>query len=174
MVPVCALAATTTWDAYDFKTCTHWSVTPDDVNDSGPGFAKASARAARASGGDPAQRWIVVEAWAMWKGREASYGVCRFVGDGVLTCMPDEDFPLAGAAYTRVSQAGAEDVYICSRDCDRSGVRMILDTAYEEETVFSKRALQTIRRFDRSCHEKAQEAQFLAKQKKSAGGKRGG
>ncbi len=77
----------------------------------------------------------------MWKGREASCGVCRFIGNNVLACMPDAVFPLAGA----------EDVHICRRDCDRTGVPKIPDSAYEEVTVFSKHALQPTRRFDSSC-----------------------
>ena len=185
LVSFSASAATTTWEAYDFRTCTHWRVTPNDFGPTGPAYAGAAALAERANGGIPEGGWIVVEAQALWKAAEPGYGVCRFADDSVLSCMPGAGFPLAGAAYTKVSQAGAEDVYICSRDCDRTGVGMILDTAYEEATVFSKRALRTIRHFESSCHEEAQQARFSrselrrqkresATQKKSAGSKQGG
>lgn len=157
-----AIAATTTWKAYDLKNCKHWSMTPDDFQGSGPRFAKADATAKRANSGEVSSAWIVVQGAILWEDDEPWYGVCRFDSEyTTISCLAGVDFPLSGATYKLVKQKGADATYLCNRGCEETEIKMVLEMAYEEATVFSKQAAQLIRKFEGQCHDTAKRAKFF-------------
>lgn len=155
-------AATTSWRAYDLKNCKHWSMTPDDFRGRGPRFEKARKLAEGNNSTGENAGWLVIEGGIRWESDEPWYGVCRFESsDKVISCLAGADFPLSGATYKLVREKDADATYVCIRGCDQTEIKMILEMAYEGETVFSTQAARLVRQFESRCHDKAKREKFF-------------
>ncbi len=142
------------FEAFDFKNCLHWTITNEMYGDLGAaprGYVAAVELANRQPYSrhknmsyEAFQRMyeehghevvIVYSALAHdMKSKEPKdiekYGVCKPHHPRGIECLPDQDFPLAGASYKTIRSKGALATSVCVAGCTNTPAA-IHDMGYE-------------------------------------------
>jgi hypothetical protein len=147
-----AFASSDFYEAFDPKGCLRWSIDNEphgiELSKEPKEYITAFELAKRQH-----NSWYKVESWAEMdrmshkerdklvslysaagQGRAnkyiAKFGACYGSASSVITCLPNQDFPLAGASYRKVRSKGALITLACVRGCN--GVpAFIYDMGYE-------------------------------------------
>jgi hypothetical protein len=99
IVPVTCGAATSTWEAFDYKNCKHWEITSDYAG-RGKAFEKANEILQKLKQSGSSDNWYFLQGWKAYEENTTEYGICSFV-PGSFTCHPSTEFVLAGTTFTR-------------------------------------------------------------------------
>lgn len=129
--PALCEGATSTWEAFDYKNCKHWTVT-SDYGESGPRFERAKQLLERLNqAGDGKEAWHILEAWVSSE-RTPYFGVCTSevgIAGRLLTCHPGTEFPVAGAT---IVMDGGRMTAKCISGCDKVPFGMLYWRGYED------------------------------------------
>lgn len=143
-------AASTSFEAFDFKNCLHWYVDSDVGGVSPPAYKAARILADRQPYSDLNRtvEWTDYEigrtpfVYAAGAFTDATqdkfiekFGVCyyqRAIKKPQFRCLPNQDFPFAGATYQEIKSKGQLQTFQCIKGC--IGVpEFIHDMGYEPE-----------------------------------------
>jgi hypothetical protein len=162
------------FEAFDFKNCLHWTITNEMHGDDLRNEPKQYIAALELANRQPYSRHktmsavefdrmykdhfyeVVIVYSALAHGIRSKkviekYGVCRFTNPPGIACLPNQDFPLAGAQYTKTRSKGDLPTLRCVAGCEGSPA-VIHDMGYEnmgnEKNIEQEAAL---RRFTKVC-----------------------
>jgi hypothetical protein len=151
MLSIPAFGETSNYDAFDFKNCLHWGITNEMHGDDLSNEPKQYIAALNLANRQPYSRHknmsavefdrmyrdhpdevvVVYSAYAYDKKKNKNidkYGVCNYtVG---FTCLPNQDFPLAGASYKTIRSKGELVTSVCVAGCTGAPAT-IHDMGYE-------------------------------------------
>lgn len=126
------------YEAFDFKKCLHWKIDNEMYSDPLRDAPKQYIAALELANRQPYSRHKIMSAKEFDKMYEVhpedvvvvystyaydkklkknieKYGVCsQHIG---LTCLPNQDFPLAGASYKKIHSKGALATFACVAGC---------------------------------------------------------
>lgn len=128
----------TYYDAFNFKSCLHWKIDNEMYGDSLSNAPKQYIAALNLANRQPYSRHktmsaaeldrmyqensgevvVIYTATAYDKNKKTDitkYGVCNH--DGGLTCLPNQDFPLAGSTYKEARSKGVLTTSVCVAGC---------------------------------------------------------
>jgi hypothetical protein len=133
------------YEAFDFKNCLHWKIDNEMYGDALHEAPRQYVAALNLANQQPYSRHkvmsavefdrmyrdhpdevvVVYSAYAhdQANGKEVEkYGVCSHVTG--LRCLPNQDFPLAGASYKRIRSKGALVTSVCVSGCVAAPARI--------------------------------------------------
>lgn len=158
------------YEAFDFKKCLHWNIDNemhgDDLSNEPKQYIAALELANRQpysrhkimSAKDFASMYefhpdevvVIYSAYAYDKKSKKTiekYGVCNFQAG--FTCLPNQDFPLAGASYRKILSKGNLATFACVAGCTDTPAS-IHDMGYEnmgdERNIEQEAALKKFRK----------------------------
>jgi hypothetical protein len=126
------------YEAFDFNNCLHWKITNEMHGDDLSNEPKQYIAALNLANRQPYSRHkkmsvdefdrmyrdhpndvvVVYSAYAYDKKKKKDidkYGVCNYTAG--FTCLPNQDFPLAGASYKKVRSKGVLTTSVCVAGC---------------------------------------------------------
>ena len=145
-IPHLSCAATSTWEAFDYKNCHHWEFT-DDFGGYGPSYEKAVQLMDEMTTAE-GRNGIVVQGWKMFEEAEMQYGVCKGGIVETMTCKSATEFPLADATFVEVKPM----TFRCTKGCEKVPFTMLYGKGYEDGPDSSDWA-PAARKFESQCHE---------------------
>jgi hypothetical protein len=139
-------AATSTWQAFDFKNCVSWSMTPDDFVRQGDAYFQAENIANELNKKGPSVDWDVIQA----NGDDGPlYGICGSSADRTGNswfCKATPGFPLSGATYVNLNSMVSK----CISGCGNGVPAYVYSQPYEDGED-SKQRISAERRFEKLC-----------------------
>lgn len=158
------------YEAFDFKNCLHWKIDNEMHGDDLGNEPKQYVAALNLANRQPYSRHkkmsapefermyrdhpgevvVVYSAHAYDKGKKMDvqkFGVCNHPAR--IACLPDQDFPLAGASYKEARSKGALATLVCATGC--TGVPATIyymgyETMEGERNIEQEAALEKFRK----------------------------
>ena len=160
--PLMCHAATSTWEAFEYKNCRHWEITNDFLRN-GESFNKAKKIEKEINASLTQPKWSVLYGFRMFEEAEGQYGVCSEQANNHNTrieCRAETKFPLAGTTFAEVKP----QVFECVKGCKKIPFSILYAKGYEDggDSIEWERA---IRKFELTCHEERRAKKFFKPRK---------